>query len=254
VAVAGLDIGSRTTKVVVLDGGRVVESAIADTSHDPLAVAKRLLTDLSFERLVVTGYGRHMVGPRLGASEAVSEISAAARGAHHVHPGCRTVIDVGGQDTKVIALDFRGRLAKFAMNDRCAAGTGRFLEVMAVALALDPSEFASAALRASRAEKLSTMCAVFAESEVVSLIARGAARDEIALGVHQAVATRIAGLMAGVPIEGPILFVGGGALNPCLASLLGRATGDAIVVPSDPRVVAALGCALLTDRAMNEAG
>ena len=241
---AGLDIGSRTTKLVVRDGDATVVARFADTSHDPLAVARGLLAEVAFDRLVVTGYGRHLVGARLGA-EAVSEIKAAAVGARAVAPAARTVLDVGGQDTKVIALDAAGRLSRFHMNDRCAAGTGRFLEMMAVALGQPPAEFAAEALAAPRGEKLSTMCAVFAESEVVSLVAKGAPRAEIARGIHEAAATRLVAMARSLPLEDDVVFVGGGALNACLVALVGRGLGRPVVVPPDPRLVAALGCALL---------
>lgn len=246
---AGLDIGSRTTKLVVLEGSpaeglRPVWERVEDTSHDPLAVARRILDGVPCDRLVVTGYGRHLVGEQLQA-EAVSEIKAAGHGARHLHPTARTVIDVGGQDTKVIHLDAAGKVARFHMNDRCAAGTGRFLELMAVALRLTPEQFAAQALAAPRAEKLSTMCAVFAESEVVSLVARGAARDEIALGLHQAAASRIGAMARAAPVADDVVFVGGGALNPCLVAVVAQALGRPVVVPPSPRLAAALGCALL---------
>ncbi|PKN54110.1 MAG: 3-hydroxyacyl-ACP dehydratase [Deltaproteobacteria bacterium HGW-Deltaproteobacteria-14] len=249
---AGLDIGSRTTKLVVRDRGATTVRRFADTSHDPLSVARTLLDGVAYDRLVVTGYGRHLVGDRLGA-DAVSEIKAAAIGARAKHPRCRTIIDVGGQDTKVIALDPAGRMSRFHMNDRCAAGTGRFLELMAVALGLPPDEFAALALAAPRAEKLTTMCAVFAESEVVSLVARGAPRDEIARGIHEAVATRISAMARSLPLHDDLVFVGGGALNRALATLVARALDRPVAVPEEPRLAAALGCALLAEAPPREA-
>jgi len=130
------------------------------------------------------------------------------------------------------------------MNDRCAAGTGQFLEMMATALAFTREEFAAAARRASQAQRLSSMCSVFAQSEVVSLIARGASKDEMALGIHRSIASRTAALAGGVPVEPAVVFTGGCARNECLVSLLSEAIGQPLRVPGSPQTVAALGCAL----------
>jgi predicted CoA-substrate-specific enzyme activase len=245
VRTAGIDIGSRTVKIVAVDcDGAVVHERVEEATFDPLAVCARLVADVSIDRIVSTGYGRHLFQRLAPAAEAITEIKAAAIGARAVLPGCRALVDVGGQDTKAVALDPDGRVLKFAMNDRCAAGTGRFLEVMATALAFTPDEFVAAALAAMRAEKLSTMCTVFAESEVVSLVARGAHRDEIALGIHRAIACRTAGLAGTVPLDGDVLFMGGGALNACLVREIGLALKRPLVVPRSPQIVAALGAAL----------
>ncbi len=245
---AGIDIGSRAIKIVLMEEGRILRRAVADTSSNPLAVCRELLEGTAADSLVVTGYGRHLFKERRPEAEVISEIKAAALGGRALVPACRGIIDIGGQDTKAISLDDRGRPAKFAMNDRCAAGTGQFLEMMATALAYTREEFAAAAGRASRAERLSSMCTVFSQSEVVSLIARGAAREEIALGIHQSIADRTAALAGGIPLRNPVLFTGGGARNGLLAALLGRALGRSLTVPEDPQTVAALGCALFGNR------
>jgi predicted CoA-substrate-specific enzyme activase len=245
---AGIDIGSRAIKLVLVEDGRVSRRAVADTSSDPLGVCRGLLEGMSFEVLTATGYGRHLFKTRWPAAEVISEIKAVALGGRSLVPEAGSIIDIGGQDTKAIALDDRGGVAKFVMNDRCAAGTGQFLEMMATALAYTREEFVAAAGRAGRAEKLSSMCTVFAQSEVVSLIARGAAREEIVLGVHRSIADRTAALAAGVPLGEPVLFTGGGARNGCLAALLSGALGKPLVVPEDPQTVAALGCALFGSR------
>jgi len=245
VRAAGIDIGSRTVKLVAVEaGGAIVHERVEEATFDPLKVCARLVAEISVDAIVATGYGRHLFQRLAPGAEPITEIKAAAIGARAVMPGCRALVDVGGQDTKVVALEPDGRVLKFAMNDRCAAGTGRFLEVMAAALAFTPAEFVSAALAAKRAERSSSMCAVFAESEVVSLVARGALRDEIALGIHLAIASRTAGLAGTVPLEGDVLFVGGGALNACLARELGRALKLPLVVPRSPQTVAAYGAAL----------
>jgi (R)-2-hydroxyacyl-CoA dehydratese activating ATPase len=241
---AGIDIGSRAIKLVLLDGGRVVLRAVEDTGSDPLAVCRRLLHGVSYDEITGTGYGRHLFKEHWPDAMVISEIKAAAVGAASLVPGCRTVVDIGGQDTKVIALDTAGKVQKFVMNDRCAAGTGQFLEMMATALAYTRGEFVGAAGRAKRAQRLSSMCSVFAQSEVVSLIARGASKEEMALGVHQSIASRTAALAGGVPVEEPVVFTGGCAHNPCLVSLISEALKHPLRVPESPQNVAALGCAL----------
>jgi (R)-2-hydroxyacyl-CoA dehydratese activating ATPase len=241
---AGIDIGSRAVKLVVAEGGSVVHCAVADTGSDPLAVCRRLLDGVACDAITCTGYGRHLFREHWPAAEVVTEIKAVAAGATALCPGCRTVVDIGGQDTKVVALDAAGRVQKFVMNDRCAAGTGQFLEMMATALAYTREELVDAARRAPRAQKLSSLCSVFAQSEVVSLIARGASKEEMALGVYQSVAHRTAALAGGVPVEEPVVFAGGCAHNPCLASLVAAAVRHPLQVPESPQTVAALGCAL----------
>jgi predicted CoA-substrate-specific enzyme activase len=240
---AGIDIGSRSIKLVVVEGGQVVVSRIADTTFDPLTVCRELSRGLDVDRWIATGYGRHLYAEHFHCG-VVTEIKAVARGAQSVWPTCRTILDVGGQDTKAIALDTGGRLRKFTMNDRCAAGTGRFLEVMAAAMSVSLADLAAIASAATSAEKLSSMCTVFAESEVISLIARGAEREAIALGIHEATATRTSSLVKRVPICDDLIFVGGGALNACLRQQLGETLATSIHVPEQPQTIAALGAAL----------
>lgn len=240
---AGIDIGSRTVKLAVLQDGRLVHFRVEDATYDPLAVCRAVLDGVRYDRITATGYGRHLFARHFGA-EVVTEIAAAARGARYLVPTCRTVLDVGGQDTKAISLDEQGRVGKFSMNDRCAAGTGRSLEVMATALSLSREELVSEALVAVRSEKISSMCAVFAESEVVSVLARGAKRPEIALGLHEAMAARIVSLLSSVPVEDDLVFVGGGASNSCLRREIETRLGCSVFVPEQPQIVVALGAAL----------
>lgn len=241
---AGLDIGSRAIKFVLLGKDGIFATQVIDTGYDPLDRCRYMLGEYPFDGLVATGYGRHLIGQNLDDVTLITEIKAASIGARYRDSECRTVIDIGGQDTKAIALDDAGRVLKFAMNDRCAAGTGRFLEVMATALGLQRHEFIALANDAEHPEKLSSMCTVFAESEVISLISRGANRGEIALGIHQSIASRTAGLAKTVPVKPGVLFIGGGALNGCLPPLLSKALGQEVVVPESPQLTAALGCAL----------
>jgi len=241
--VAGLDIGSRTVKLAVVEDGTVLHTAVTYNTHDPVAVCNHLLEGVAFDRVVSTGYGRHLIGSHLGC-EALTEIRAASLGARHLLPTVRTLLDIGGQDTKVISLDADGRLQKFEMNDKCAAGTGRFLEVMAVALSYDMGEFVDAALTAPRAQQVAAMCTVFAESEVIGAVARQVPRDELALGLHQSVARRALGLLRRIPVRDDVLFCGGGARNAALVRLVREGLDREVHVPADPQVVAAMGAAL----------
>lgn len=240
---AGLDIGSRTVKLAVLEHGKLVLSRKSATSHDPLAAARLLMKDAGFDILTATGYGRHLLKEHLDCP-VISEIKAFAVGSQFLLPGCRSILDIGGQDTKVIAIDDKGNMSKFEMNDKCAAGTGRFLEVMATALGFTLEEFAQAALSAPQAVKINSMCTVFAESEVISLTTQGKARNEVALGIHKAIISRCVALLKRIAPEGEIFFAGGVALNPCVKSLLESEMGRPVFVPPDPQIVGAIGAAL----------
>ncbi|MDX9819352.1 MAG: acyl-CoA dehydratase activase, partial [Desulfococcus multivorans] len=175
----------------------------------------------------------------------VTEIKAHARGANRLFPEARTVLDIGGQDSKAMTLFPDGRVRKFEMNDRCAAGTGKFLEIMARTLGFEIEEFGREALLAENNLNISSMCTVFAESEVTSLIARGRNRREIARGLHASVVRRAVGMINRVSSSGNIVFTGGVAKNPCMRSLLAESLGRSVLIPEDPQLVGALGAALL---------
>lgn len=241
--IAGIDIGSRTVKLVVVEGGNVVLAKKRITSHDPLATTRELLRGVPYDRAVATGYGRHLLKRYLDC-EIISEIKAFALGAKALIPTCRTILDIGGQDTKAISLNEAGDMNKFEMNDKCAAGTGRFLEVMAAALGFALEDFAAAALSAAQAEKINSMCTVFAESEVISLVAQGARRNEVALGIHGAIVSRSVALLNRIGVRGDIVFAGGVALNPCVRQLIESRIAMHVAVPDDPQIIGALGSAL----------
>lgn len=246
---AGLDVGSRTIKLVVLDNG-IQESTVIDAGVNPLRRSQEILAGRDYRKLVVTGYGRHLAAPVL-KGQTVSEIKAFAAGARHVVSGCHTVIDIGGQDSKVILLSEQGTVQKFEMNDRCAAGTGKFLEIMAGALEVKISEIGDLALSATTHIQINSLCTVFAESEVVFLIARGEEAGAIALALHEAVATRIATMVGRIGLKEKVVFAGGGSLNRCLRSLLEKKLGLEIVVPENPQIIGALGAALLAGEQPN---
>lgn len=240
---AGIDIGSRTIGFVVLSEGRVALSRLIDTGFEPLGAAQNMLTE-KYRRVVATGYGRHAAKSHF-ADAVITEIKAHALGAAHIFPGVRTVLDIGGQDTKVILLDERGIVTDFQMNDRCSAGTGKFLEVMAAALGFTGmDEFGEVALHGSGGIKISNMCTVFAESEAVSLMHRGAAREDIALALHSAVVERTAGMLQRIGLTPPLVFSGGVANNRCIVTLLAEKLGTKVLVPPEPQLVGALGAAL----------
>lgn len=243
---AGIDIGSRTIELVVVDeAGEIVESVQADTGFDPMAEAKQLIDGKTFDHIMATGYGRNLFEISFDAST-VTEIKAHARGARTLFPHIQTVIDIGGQDSKAIALFDNGRVKKFEMNDRCAAGTGKFLEIMAKTLGFTIDDFGREALLADSELNISSMCTVFAESEVTSLIAKGENRQQIARGLHASVIRRIAGMVNRVSSEGgDIAFTGGVAKNPCMHKLLEEKLDRTIRLPDDPQRMGALGAALL---------
>ncbi|HEY3294985.1 MAG TPA: acyl-CoA dehydratase activase [bacterium] len=242
---AGIDIGSRSVELVVMEGETVVHSRIAPSGFDPLASANALLAETHYDRLIATGYGRHLLELAQDV-ETVTEIKAYARGAGHALPGCRTVLDIGGQDVKAISIGDNGRVVKFEMNDRCAAGSGKFLEIMAHTLGYTLEEFGPAALTAQHDVSINSMCTVFAESEVTSLLHKGASRADIALAVHRSIVKRAVGMVNRVAVTEPLLFAGGGALNPCTRRLLAEALGMEIHVPEAPQMLGALGAARLS--------
>lgn len=242
---AGIDIGSRTIEVVVVDEtGEIVSSLQTDTGFDPMAEAERLLNGVEYHRIMATGYGRNLFEISFDAPT-VTEIKAHATGARAFFTDARTVLDIGGQDSKAIALFDNGKVKKFEMNDRCAAGTGKFLEIMAMNLGFDMEVFGRKALLTDKEVNISSMCTVFAESEVTSLIAKGQDRREIARGLHSSVIRRAAGMINRVSSDGEIVFTGGVAKNPCMQTLLALKLGRPVLVPDDPQMIGALGAALL---------
>jgi len=240
---AGLDIGSRTVKLVVIEEGETVLVRKGLTSHDPLETVRALTLGVEYDIITATGYGRHLARVYLDCP-VISEIRAFALGAKAIHPPCRVILDIGGQDTKAISLNDAGEMNKFEMNDKCAAGTGRFLEIMANALSYTLEEFWRAALSAGRAEKINSMCTVFAESEVISLSARGASRPDVALGIHKAIVSRSTALLKRIAPSGEVFFAGGVALNDCIRALITEDLNRPVVVPPDPQSVGALGAAI----------
>jgi len=241
--VAGIDIGSRTIKLVVLRSNSAFDSKIVDTGLDPLEQSKHLINGYRIDRIIATGYGRHLANADF-ADDVMTEIKAYAIGAKHLFPNCRTVIDIGGQDSKVIAIGENRKFTDFAMNDRCAAGTGKFLEVMAKTLGFKIDDFGEQALSAECSVSINSMCTVFAESEVISLISKGEHPKDIALGLHESIVRRLISMVKRVGLKESIIFGGGVAKNRCIYRLLEKKVELPIIVPENPQIVGALGAAL----------
>lgn len=241
--VVGVDLGSRTIKAAAVEGSRLVDFKIAESGYDPHRQSLEMIKGYYPARIIATGYGRHLA-KRHFADDVITEIKAHALGARHFFPECRTIVDVGGQDTKVIALYESGRVLNFQMNDKCAAGTGRFLEIMASSLGYSLSEFGAEALKGKGDVRISNMCTVFAESEVISLKNHGALPADIGRAVHLSVIERLIAMLARVGYGDAVVFTGGVAKNPAAVNLLQERLDIRILVPEPPDIVGALGAAL----------
>jgi (R)-2-hydroxyacyl-CoA dehydratese activating ATPase len=249
---AGLDIGSLATKAVILSNGGIAGYYLGPTGIYPektgLEVLENALKMAGVEReslkyIVATGYGR--INAKY-ADKMVTEITCHAKGAGYLNSEARTVIDMGGQDCKVIKLDRDGNVEDFVMNDKCAAGTGRFLEVMANVFKVSLDELGPMAMKAGSVVPISSTCTVFAESEVISLIARGEAPEAILKGIHQAISNRVAGMASRVNPAPEIFFSGGVAKNAGMRAALETALKSKVYVPDfDPQLVGALGAAVI---------
>lgn len=247
---AGIDLGSTTLKAVLMEDGAVSWRECAPAGPRPRETAGALLARLPpGVRVLATGYGRDLLELDAGLSS-ITEIRAHAIGARFLDPDCTAVVDVGGQDVKVIQLDGAGRVRKFEMNDRCAAGTGRFLEVMAARLDCPLEHFPALAAAGAGTVTLNAMCTVFAESEVVGLLNRGRSREDLARALHRSVARRIAGMAgrAGVGALDRVLFTGGGSRNARLGKDLEELLGCPVRTHADAPFAGAIGCALLAAR------
>ncbi len=245
---AGIDLGSRSIELVVVEDGHILENYQDDTGFDPIAKARQLLDTVSYDGILATGYGRSLFETAFDNADTVTEIKAHATGVRSFFPQAHTILDIGGQDSKAIAMYENGRVKKFEMNDRCAAGTGKFLEIMAKNLGFSLDEFGEQALVAEKDVRINSMCTVFAESEVTSLIARGANRREIARGLHLSVVKRAASMINRVSATGPIIFSGGVANNRCIRQLLSEVLQRDVLIPDNPQMMGALGAALILEK------
>ena len=254
---AGLDIGSTMTKVVIMNDS-VLASVIGPTGPEHRKLANRVMEEalakakLAFEDItyvVATGYGRINVP---FADKQITEISCHARGVGHLLPEVRTVIDVGGQDSKGIKLK-DGRAVDFVMNDKCAAGTGRFLEVTAEELGVSLEDVGRLSLEAKNKVEISNICTVFAAQEVVAKLSEGMVLPDILAGLHEAIATRIYGMLRRLKIEREVALTGGGAKNIGLVKAMEAKLGFPVLVPPEPLLTGAIGAALLGRDIVREA-
>lgn len=249
---AGIDVGSLSTDAVIVDrAGRMIASAIVPTgAHSTraadLALAEALdragLSAAELETIVGTGYGRQAV-PK--AHRRATEITCHARGAIELFPQTGTIIDIGGQDSKVIRVSEAGKVLDFTMNDKCAAGTGRFLEVMAAKLEVDLTDLGPLSFKSTKEIEISSVCTVFAESEVVSLVARNEPVPDIIRGLHRAIVSRINNMVQMVGVHGQVTMTGGVAKNSGVVALIEAKLGCPVNIPPEPQIVGALGAALI---------
>lgn len=248
---AGIDIGSRAAKVVILNDGSILSSVIRDTGPESVKTANMAIEEAlkgpglslnDVQYIVATGYGRVLVP---FANENISEISCHARGINWYFPGVRTILDMGGQDCKAISCDGDGRVTNFIMNDKCAGGTGRFLEMIADVLNIPLEEIGDLALQSNRAIPFNTICAVFAKSEAILYQRQGASKSDILAGLHEAIATRSLNLLKRVSIEREFSITGGIAKNRGMVAKLREKTGMEPLLSEDPQIIGALGAAIL---------
>lgn len=248
---AGVDVGSTQTKAVIIDEKRrIVQRALIDTGANVTMAAENAfrqaveaagIGDQEVEFVVGTGYGRYKV---TFGNKQITEISCHGRGAVHMFPNTKTVLDMGGQDSKAIRVSENGEIIDFCMNDKCAAGTGRFLGAAAVTLGIPLDELGQTALKAQRSVRISTTCTVFAESEILSWLGKGKKVEDILWGVHQSIASRSAGLLRRVGIMDEISFTGGVAKNTGMISAIEETLQHKINVSEDSHFMGALGAAL----------
>ena len=246
----GIDLGSRMSKIIILDSKSIIYTNVMDTGVNPKNTAKQLfetalsemkISENEITNIFSTGYGRNIVP---FADKRITEISCHAKGVNFLFPDARTVIDIGGQDSKAILLDSKGKVYDFMMNDRCAAGTGRFLEVVANILELTVNEMSRVSTFEFNELEINSTCVVFAESEIVGLISQGKKPAEIIDAVHRSVAKRILNLISQLHWKEPVVFTGGVAKNMGMQEAISSALKTEIIIPENPLITGALGAAI----------
>lgn len=258
--VAGVDVGSLTVKAVILKDGEVAATTTLITGDDAATAARTAINEAlkslaergvsatldSLDYVVATGVGRKEVA---FAHEVKTDVRCDAVGARHLFPSVRTVVDIGAESCKVIRLSKKGRVEDFTANDKCASGTGMFLDTLAKVIGVGVEKLGELSLKAKEPAKISSMCVVFAESEVISYIHKKTPVEDIIAGVHESISNRIFGMMNRVGIEKDVALVGGVARNVGVVRALEARVGENILVPEAPQIAGALGAALIAAKA-----
>lgn len=256
IIVAGVDIGSTTVKALLLKNGEIIGGLIGSTGTNPALAGKQILdavvndanyTISDVQYIIATGYGR-VSAPF--ADKTVTEITCHGRGARHISPQVRTVIDIGGQDAKIVSLGEDGRVIDFVMNDKCASGTGRFLESAAqLVLHVPLEDLGELSSKATNICKISTTCTVFAQTEIVSLLASGESKEDVIAGLHNSIANRVINMAKRVGVKPAIMMTGGVAKNIGVIKALESILDMEVIIPRDidPQLVGALGAALIAN-------
>lgn len=249
--VAGVDVGSTQAKAAILSSDAKIKGLGLCNVKGNIAQAAQRVTDLALADagvqmgdvayVVGTGYGRFRIA---FGDDQMTEISCHAKGAKHVFPNTATVIDLGGQDTKAIKVGPEGNVLDFSMNDKCSAGTGRFLGAAAMVMDIPLSELGPLALRSKRPVKITTTCTVFAETEIISYLAKGHEQEDILIGMHESIVQRTVSLARRVGVEEEVTFTGGVSRNPCIVKLLGQMLDTNLNVGAESQYMGAIGAAL----------
>jgi predicted CoA-substrate-specific enzyme activase len=257
--IAGIDLGSTMTKVVIMDGHQKIQvSVVEHTGAEHRRLSSRVMAGalakigIAFEEIsyiVATGYGRNTVP---FADRQITELTCHARGVSHFFPGVRLAIDIGGQDSKGLKIK-DGKLLDFVMSDKCAAGTGRFLELIAESLGVRLEDMGEIAAKSANRVSISSTCTVFARREVMSRISEGAPVEDIVAGIHDSIARRVARMVERLKVEPDVLFTGGVALNTGIVRALEENLGCRVLVPEEPLLSGAIGAALLAREIVQKA-
>jgi len=251
---AGVDAGSLTTKVVLLNMDRIMSHKVIPTGVNASEAIQRAMdavledASISFqdvESIVCTGAGKKKIPFESGRA---TEVMCDARGVRHLYPKADGVIDIGGENCRAVKCDAEGKVVDFALNDKCASGTGIFLDAMAKALRVKPEEMGELSLQATQDIEVTSMCSVFAESEVVSMIHRKVPKNDILKGIHRSIASRICGLANRILLTGEVVVMGGIARNIGVVTVLRELMGMELIVPEEPEIIGALGAALIAQQ------
>lgn len=259
-AVAGVDIGSRTIKAVIMEEGKIISSFINDSILQGVQAALDTLSEAlksaglkqdDLQQMVATGYGRFQFP---GSEKHISEISCHARGVHWYNPEVRTILDIGGQDSKAINCDEKGRLENFVLNSKCAGGTGRFLEVIADLLDVSIDELGELSQRSTKDISFSTVCVIFAKTEALNMLREGVEKSDIAAGLHNSIATVTSTMLHKISLKKEFSLTGGVAKNTGVIEKIGNKTGMVPYICPEPQLVGAIGAALFAEGRLKMGG